>query len=238
MKVEEVKQRYEEGLKPMQPARYQVAYHDQVRLETHLTKLEKEGVIKKVNPAEAVVGILNLAITEGKQAGPATGGIETDTRTSGNHEHHQDENTTKTKATETDTRTSGDYNSTGTRTRLRPRPRMGSRPRRLTPGPAATTSSTRTRTQPRPRPRRQTPGPAATTSSTRTRKRPRPKPRMGSRPTPGPAATTSMAATGGVEGEGKGGQMGAGETSRWATVLMLLSVGLRQMGECTHAVEC
>jgi hypothetical protein len=25
---------------------------------------------------------------------------------------------------------------------------------------------------------------------------------------------------------------------RWATVLMLLSVGLLQMGDCTHVVEC
>ena len=204
MKGEEVKQRYEEGFKPMQPARYQVPYHYQVRLEAHLTKLEKEGVIEKVNPAEAVVGILNLAISEGEQAGTATGGIETDTRTIGDHELHQDENTTNTKATETNTRTSGDHElhqdenttktkatdgiettETDTRTRTRPRsrPRMGSRPRRPTPGPAATTSSTRTRTRPRPRPR------------------------MGSRPIPGPAATTSMAATGGVEDGGGGDQM-------------------------------
>ena len=69
MKVEEVKLRYEEGFKPVQPARYQVPYHNQDRLELHLTKLEKEGVIKRVNPAEAVDCILNLTISEKKVLG-------------------------------------------------------------------------------------------------------------------------------------------------------------------------
>ena len=51
MKVEEVKLRYEEGFKPVQPARYQVPYHYQDRLERHLIKLEKEGMIERMNPA-------------------------------------------------------------------------------------------------------------------------------------------------------------------------------------------
>ena len=36
MKVEEVKLRYEKGFKLVQPARYQVPYHYQERLETRL----------------------------------------------------------------------------------------------------------------------------------------------------------------------------------------------------------
>ena len=69
MKVEEVRLRYEEGFKPVQPARYQVPYHYQERLEVHLKKLEKEGVIEKVNPAEAVNCILNIDISEKKAQG-------------------------------------------------------------------------------------------------------------------------------------------------------------------------
>jgi hypothetical protein len=69
MKVEEVRLRYEEGFKLVQPARYQVPYHYQERLEVHLKKLEKEGVIEKVNPAEAVDCILNIAISEKKAQG-------------------------------------------------------------------------------------------------------------------------------------------------------------------------
>ena len=69
MKVEEVKLRYEEGFKPVQPARYSVPYHYQERLEVHLKKLENEGVIERVNPAEAVDCIFHLAISEKKALG-------------------------------------------------------------------------------------------------------------------------------------------------------------------------
>ena len=51
MKVEAVKLRYEDGFKPVKPARYPVPYHYQERLGTHLKQLEKEGVIETVNPA-------------------------------------------------------------------------------------------------------------------------------------------------------------------------------------------
>jgi hypothetical protein len=69
MKVEELKLRYEEGFKPVPPARYPVPYHYQERLATHLKKLEAEDVIKKVNPAEHVDCILNIAISEKKAPG-------------------------------------------------------------------------------------------------------------------------------------------------------------------------
>ena len=53
----------------MQLARYPVPYHYQERLGVHLKKLEKEGVIEKVNPAEPVDCILNIAISEKKTQG-------------------------------------------------------------------------------------------------------------------------------------------------------------------------
>ena len=53
----------------MQPARYPVPYHYQERLEVHLKKLKKKGVIEKVNPAESVDCILNTAISEKKTQG-------------------------------------------------------------------------------------------------------------------------------------------------------------------------
>jgi hypothetical protein len=58
MEVEEVKLRYEEGFKPRLE-----------RLEVHLKKLEREGVIQKDNPAEAVDCILNIAISKKKAQG-------------------------------------------------------------------------------------------------------------------------------------------------------------------------
>jgi len=69
MKVPPVELRYEAGFKPVQPARYPVPYHYQERLATHLRKLEKEGVIEKVNPAELTDCILNIAISEKKTQG-------------------------------------------------------------------------------------------------------------------------------------------------------------------------
>ena len=77
MKVEEVKLRYVEGFKPVQPARYPVPYHYQERLGTHLEKLEVEGVIEKVNPAEPVDCILNIAISEKKVQGSICMNIDT-----------------------------------------------------------------------------------------------------------------------------------------------------------------
>ena len=49
MKVKEVELRYEDGFKPVQPARYQVLYHYRERLATHLRKLEAEGLVERVN---------------------------------------------------------------------------------------------------------------------------------------------------------------------------------------------
>ena len=69
MKVEAVKLRYEDGFKPVQPARYPVPYHYQERLGTHLKNLKAEGVIERVNPAEPVDCILNIAISEKKTQG-------------------------------------------------------------------------------------------------------------------------------------------------------------------------
>jgi hypothetical protein len=69
MKVEEVKLRYEDGFKPVQPARYPVPYHYQERLATNLRKLKAEDVIERVNPAEPVDCILNIAISEKKAQG-------------------------------------------------------------------------------------------------------------------------------------------------------------------------
>ena len=69
MIVEAVKIRYEDGFKPVQLARYPVPYHYQERLAIHLRKLEAEGVVKRVNPAEPVDCILNIAISEKKTQG-------------------------------------------------------------------------------------------------------------------------------------------------------------------------
>ena len=66
MKMEAVELKYEAGFKVVQPARYPVPYHYQERLATHLRKLEKEGVIEKVNPAEPTDCILNITISEKK----------------------------------------------------------------------------------------------------------------------------------------------------------------------------
>ena len=67
--MEAVKLKYEDGFKPVQPARYPVPYHYQERLATHLRKLEAEGVVEKVNPAEPIDCILNIAISEKKTLG-------------------------------------------------------------------------------------------------------------------------------------------------------------------------
>ena len=69
MKVEAVRLRYEDGFKPVQPAGYPVPYHYQERLTTQLRKLKAEGMIKRVNPAEPVDCILNIAISEKKTQG-------------------------------------------------------------------------------------------------------------------------------------------------------------------------
>ena len=69
MKVEEVELRYKDGFKLVQPARYPVPYHYQERMATHLRKLEAEGVAERVNPAEPVDCILNIAISEKKTQG-------------------------------------------------------------------------------------------------------------------------------------------------------------------------
>ena len=69
MKVAPVELKYEAGFKAVQPARYPVPYHYQERLATHLKKLEKEGVIEKVNLAETTDCILNIAISEKKTLG-------------------------------------------------------------------------------------------------------------------------------------------------------------------------
>ena len=45
------------------------AYHYQERLATHLRKLEAEGVVERVKPAEPVDCILNIAILEKKTLG-------------------------------------------------------------------------------------------------------------------------------------------------------------------------
>ena len=55
--------------KLLQPARYPVPYHYHERLVTHLRKLEAEGVVERVNPAEPVDCILNIAISEKKTQG-------------------------------------------------------------------------------------------------------------------------------------------------------------------------
>ena len=69
MKVEEVELRYKDGFQQVQPARYPVAYHYQEGLVMHLKKIEAEGVIERVNPAEPVDCILNIAISEKKTQG-------------------------------------------------------------------------------------------------------------------------------------------------------------------------
>ena len=53
----------------MQPVRYPVPYHYQERLATHLRKLEAEGVVVKLNPAEPINCILNISISEKKTLG-------------------------------------------------------------------------------------------------------------------------------------------------------------------------
>ena len=58
-----MKLRYEDRSKPGQLAKYPVAHH-QERLATHLKKLEAEDVIERVNPAEPIDCILNIAISK------------------------------------------------------------------------------------------------------------------------------------------------------------------------------
>ena len=69
MKIEAVELKFEDGFKPVQRARYPVLYHYRERLATHLRKLEAEGVVEKVNPAEPIDCILNIAISEKKTLG-------------------------------------------------------------------------------------------------------------------------------------------------------------------------
>ena len=69
MKMETVELKDEDGCKPVQPARYPVPYHYQERLATHLRKLEAEGVVERVNPAEPINCTLNIAISEKKTLG-------------------------------------------------------------------------------------------------------------------------------------------------------------------------
>ena len=69
MKVKPIELQYEPGFRPVQPARYPVPFHYRDKLATHLKKLEKDGVIEKVNPAEPIDCILNLAISEKKTQG-------------------------------------------------------------------------------------------------------------------------------------------------------------------------
>ena len=69
MKMETVELKDEDGCKPVQPARYPVPYHYQERLATHLRKLEAEGVVERVNPAEPIDCTLNIAISEKKMLG-------------------------------------------------------------------------------------------------------------------------------------------------------------------------
>ena len=196
MKVKGDKQRNKEGFKPRQPAKHQEAHHDQEGLEAHPTKLKKEGKIEKMNPAEAVAGILKPATSKDKQAGTATDGIETDTRTSGDHKQGGQGCTTKTKATKTDTRTSGDHelhqdnNTTKTK---------------ATEGIETTETDTGTSGNHELHQGKNTTETKATDGIETDN-------RTGSKPTPGTAATASKAATGGVEGGGGGGQKGAGET--------------------------
>ena len=51
-KLKVVELKYKAGFKAVQPARYPVPYHYQERLATQLRKVEAEGVVEKVNPAE------------------------------------------------------------------------------------------------------------------------------------------------------------------------------------------
>jgi hypothetical protein len=69
IKMEAVKLKYKDGFKSVQPARYPVPYHYQERLATHLRKLEAEGVVERVNLAEPIDCILNIAIFKKKMQG-------------------------------------------------------------------------------------------------------------------------------------------------------------------------
>ena len=69
MKMEVVEFKYEDRFKPVQLARYPVPYHYQERLATHLRKLEAEGMVERVSPAEPIDCILNNAISEKKTQG-------------------------------------------------------------------------------------------------------------------------------------------------------------------------
>ena len=69
MTMRPVKLRYKQGFKPVQPARNPVPYHYEERPTTHLKQLVKDGVIQKVDPAEGIACILNVAITEKKTTG-------------------------------------------------------------------------------------------------------------------------------------------------------------------------
>ena len=69
MKMEVVELKYKDGFKLVQPARYPVPYHYQEGLVTHLRKLEAEGAVERVNPAEPIDCILNIAISEKKTQG-------------------------------------------------------------------------------------------------------------------------------------------------------------------------
>ena len=69
LKMEAVKLKYEAGFKPVWPARYPVPFQYQERLGTHLRKMEAEGLIEKVKPAEPIDCSLNITISEKKMLG-------------------------------------------------------------------------------------------------------------------------------------------------------------------------
>ena len=66
MKVEPVKLQYRHGFVPVQPPRYGIPYRYQGRVSAHLQNLRRDGMIKDVDPAEAVECVLNVTISEKK----------------------------------------------------------------------------------------------------------------------------------------------------------------------------
>ena len=68
MNIKPIQLQYEEGFRPIQPARYPVPHHYREQLTTHLTKLKKEGIVEDVNPSEPIDCVLNIAISTKKNS--------------------------------------------------------------------------------------------------------------------------------------------------------------------------
>ena len=69
IKTKPIEFNFEDGFSPIQPPRRGVPYHYQSQLSKHLSMMRQEGAIEDVNPREAVDCVMNVVITDKKEAG-------------------------------------------------------------------------------------------------------------------------------------------------------------------------